>query len=222
MWPAFLADQLILGNPNSSIAIVCGWADRDVYLKKLREAADFDVLNRVAAIGNLYSSARGVDMLIRNLLANPMIRTLIFTGPDLSGASGDALSLFADSEGLVKIENYLTLPDHENLRIWNNIPRRMIQDLTSQTSTFRVEGAEAVVGLIEDPPFFKPRECPVTEIAPPKINPPSLPAPDNVHPIRAEEIGPAWLEILYQIMTFGKVIDTHYGEPSRELMNSSR
>jgi thymidylate synthase len=70
-----------------------------------------------------------------------------------------------------------------------------------------------------DPSFQERKILGPVLYPPPRINPPNFPAPNNIHPIRVKTVGAGYLELLYQIMQFGTVIDTHYGEPSRELMN---
>ena len=226
-WPPFLPDQVIVGNRRSSIAVVCGWAQREVFLSKLDEVwrkivGEDSPLSNIAILGNLYTASRGIDILIRNLMAAPSIRTIIFCGPDLSGASEAFLEMKKRPESLVHKDNYYTIdePDWSDIRIWDNIPLGMVVSLLRSINTIELGNADLLVNTLTDPRLCDdPRDMPVTEIAPPRINPDTYPAPNNVHPIRVKTIGEGYLELLYQIMKFGKVIDTHYGEPSRELMN---
>jgi len=227
-WPPFLPDQVIVGNRKSSIAVVCGWAQREVFLSKLDEAwrktvGEDSPLANIAIIGNLYTASRGIDIMIRNLLAAPSIRNIIFCGPDLSGASEAFLEMKRRPESLVHKDNYYTIdePDWNSIRIWDNIPLSMIVTLLKNIKVVELRKAELLVSTLTDPRFTSddPRDMPATEIAPPRINPIAYPSPNNLHPIRVKTIEEGYLELLYQIMKFGTVIDTHYGEPSRELMN---
>lgn len=239
-WPPFLPNQILTFNPESDTAIVCGWAQRDRFLQKLRNAwadettpsaCQGPVERRIAAIGNLYSPSRGIDILMRNLLANPNIHQLIFAGPDLSGAMDDVMTMFVRPIDM-EVEDCYRHPDAPNTRIHSDIPLSVLCTLLKSIKVFHTHNLKEVVEILlnevcehkitfgdqhnarmkrmKTGPLFYP---------PPRINPPTLPAPNNVHPIRTHTVEEAYLELLYQIMTFGKQIDTHYDEPTRELMN---
>jgi thymidylate synthase len=64
----FFADQLILGT--GRVVVVLGWTPKFPISERL-DPKEF------AAIGNLYSVARGLNFLIRNLLLNPHVHTVI-------------------------------------------------------------------------------------------------------------------------------------------------
>jgi thymidylate synthase len=66
--PCYKPNQLILGY--GQIAVVTGWTVRESVAKKLDNS-------EYAVIGQLYSATRGIDFLVRNLLLNPHVRTLI-------------------------------------------------------------------------------------------------------------------------------------------------
>jgi thymidylate synthase len=187
---------------------------------------------KIAAIGSLYSPSRGIDMLVRNLLANPKIEHLIFAGPDLSGAMDDAMEMFLKPERITTNEEdgYYSHENAPELRIHTDIPIDVLSTLLWFIKARRAEKVEKVVHLLIEKQTSSisydrnhssesRKDLGSILYPPPRINPPTLPAPNNVHPIRVKTVGEGYLELLYQIMTFGKQLDTHYDEPTRELMN---
>lgn len=241
-WPFLLPNQILTFNLESDTAIVCGYAQRDLFYKKLKEAwakprsglaiPPPPLESQIAAIGNLYSPSRGIDILVRNLLANPKIEHLIFTGPDLSGAMDAAMEMFLKPERIVtdKKEGYYSHENAPDLRIHTDIPIDILSTLLWFIKAERVKKVVEIVRLLDkrqrsqisydrNNSSESRKDLGSVLYPPPRINPPTLPAPKNVHPIRVKEIGEGYLELLYQIMTFGKPIDTHYDEPTRELMN---
>lgn len=86
--PCMLGGQLEKGNPLSNVAILCLWSLRSKVAARLSPS-------HYAAIGNLYSSVLGLSPLIRNLLYNPQITTLILTGSDLTRSGQAVRDLFA-------------------------------------------------------------------------------------------------------------------------------
>jgi thymidylate synthase len=78
-------NQLICGTGKT--CVVTGWTVKNIVAKHLQRS-DF------AAIGNLYSPTRGINFLIRNLLANPHVRYLVIlngTREDRNSGGGKCL-----------------------------------------------------------------------------------------------------------------------------------
>lgn len=71
------------------VAVVSGWHDAAKARAKWPHAA---------VVGPL-RSVRGIDLLVRGLLANPQIRILVWDGPDLTGTKNLLLSLWFGQEG---------------------------------------------------------------------------------------------------------------------------
>src|SRR3989338_6898740 len=78
---------LIYGNVDSDLAIVTLWS------KAKEVAAKLDSSN-YCILGQLFSAERGLDLLVRNLLANPEIKKLIVTGIDFSKSGIVLLDFF--------------------------------------------------------------------------------------------------------------------------------
>lgn len=85
-WPV-VEGNYVVGDPAASVAI-CTLADDDL----MRELAAVGVTSRVAIIGTLATENLGVEHVVRNLAANPSIRTLVLCGRDSRGHhAGQAL-----------------------------------------------------------------------------------------------------------------------------------
>ena len=215
-WPLVLPNQIIVGDPTFQAAILTGWTRRDRVASEIPKGIPY------AAIGNIYTQERGVDMLIRNLLASPTIFSLILVGKDLTGVYPALKKLkgVSSDDRFVDVEGGYTVPGTKIL-VRNDIPKMVVIELMERINLYEPSNlAEAwsilaaLQGRLIPPPQRKPCLYPAPE---PEAE--IFPAPPNVHPIRAKTIPEAYLELLYQIMTFGTCVDTHYDQKSLELMN---
>ncbi|HSA97706.1 MAG TPA: tetrahydromethanopterin S-methyltransferase subunit A [Candidatus Nitrosotenuis sp.] len=79
--------EVFLGNSESSVAI-CTLSSMDL----LMEISSSDLMKKVAIAGRLLSENRGIDKLVRNVVKNHNIQTLIVCGKEVSGhKTGHAL-----------------------------------------------------------------------------------------------------------------------------------
>ena len=99
-WPILYKDILLKGDLASSTAVCCLWTEREVVEKVIADASLYSI------IGNLYS-AQGINAMLRNVMANPRIRTIILWGAELS-LSGHALLAFI-KEGIDEERRTYTL-----------------------------------------------------------------------------------------------------------------
>src|SRR3989338_7615322 len=74
-WPIYFKDSLIVGNQNLNVAIATLWTPKKLFSDKLDKT-------KYCVIGQLYTK-RGVNFLLRNILANPVINTIVICGQDL-------------------------------------------------------------------------------------------------------------------------------------------
>lgn len=65
--------DLLLGNPDSPVALCVHWTPKDLYK---------NLLDRVCVVGSMYSREAGVARMIANVLANPQIKVVILTGQE--------------------------------------------------------------------------------------------------------------------------------------------
>ena len=94
-------EEVFLGNNESSVA-VCTLSSMDL----LKEISSSDLMTKFAIAGRLLSENKGIDELVRNVIKNHNIRTLIVCGKEVSGhKTGHALvSLYKygiDDNGII-------------------------------------------------------------------------------------------------------------------------
>lgn len=211
--PIHKASRLIIGNPNSDLAIVCLWA-------KAKDIAEKIDKNKYAVIGNLFSAERGLDYLVRNLLANPDIKRLIITGPDLSNSGKILMDFF--EKGVEKGKMRFTERACWKVRSkWDgyigiDIPKDALEQLRSSVNVYRIDDVqsvdldmfEAAKGSRKKAVFIKAQD-----------EAKSYDGEDNGWVVRHEKIAGAWLQILNTILKFGKISETHYDERQKEVLN---
>lgn len=86
-WLAYYSDTIKTGNMDSCNAVVTLWTKKEKVIKHLDK-------KNYCYVGQLYSKEYGVQILFRNLLANPGIRNLVVVGIDLNESSKPLLNLF--------------------------------------------------------------------------------------------------------------------------------
>lgn len=82
-----IREEVFVGNDESTIA-VCTLSS----IELLKEISNSDLMQKIAISGRLFSENKGIDELIRNIIKNPNLRTLIVCGKEVSGhKTGHAL-----------------------------------------------------------------------------------------------------------------------------------
>ncbi|MBI5146680.1 MAG: tetrahydromethanopterin S-methyltransferase subunit A [Thaumarchaeota archaeon] len=80
-------EEIFLGNSESTIA-VCTLSSMEL----LKEISNSDLMKKIAISGRLLSENKGIDGLVRNIIKNPNLQTLIVCGKEVSGhKTGHAL-----------------------------------------------------------------------------------------------------------------------------------
>lgn len=194
-WPIYYRDKLIIGNLNSNIGIVTLWTPVQTITSKIDE-------NFFAVAGPLYSK-RGINFILRNILANPRINTLILCGSNLSG-SAEALSNFIEKG----INESYEIIDVDKAFIEKEIPLEAIEkfrlniNLIDLTGEFNVEKILPYLKNAQDQPAQKwsePQIFPEAE----KITAEKFQSEKTAYTVRADTIKNAWPQILKYIMKFG-------------------
>lgn len=205
-WPTYCRDSLTLGE-RPDVAI-CSLSTPREPLARAFAPHDYGV------IGNLYSR-EGVNLLLRNVLANPRIRHLLLCGVDLSGTGAVLRKLIADG---VDADHQLV---GTTLRIDDLIPLDAIEafragivlhDFRGERDPLRIR--QVIEHLPSLPPFAQPRVFPREE---PRLD--SYPAEETGHVVRAGTVAVAWRQAVTEIMRFGRVTPTAYGSRQRELLD---
>jgi thymidylate synthase len=92
--PLYFADRLTIINPQGTIGVVTLWSRVD-YVIDLFERAEVPLdrsTSQIAAFGNLYGN--GLREMLRNLLNNPQIKTLLVCGHNRSGSYEELNNFF--------------------------------------------------------------------------------------------------------------------------------
>lgn len=210
----FVPNQLLLGDLSSPVAVCCGWTPRE----SVKQMLDAGILGRIACVGQLYTAERGVDMMVRNLLAVPSITDVIFTGNDRTKACDQMRRMWVGDLAVNADGNWA----FENIVVGKDIPAEAIDGLRSGVRLWgpvHYDGVKELVGRIMGrvSPPEPPRQPQVFVQV--KEEPPDFPAPDSAHVVRGKTIDDVYLKVLYNIMTFGRRIHTHYDQDSKEIMD---
>ncbi len=208
------ADRLIYGNPQSHVAIVTLWTKATEVAKKLKN-------DDYAIIGQLFSTERGLDPLVRNLIANPHITNIIITGVDYS-KSGIVLRDFFE-KGFYRGKKDIT--ERECWRVDSkfpgyvelDIPEEALKELRESIAVDWVSNMDNFSGDKLKKPMKK-REKRIFPKAEEKIEK-KYQAEDAAFVVRHDSIAGAWLQIMDTILKFGKPGDTHYNSGQVELLN---
>ncbi|MBS3171787.1 hypothetical protein J4449_04210 [Candidatus Woesearchaeota archaeon] len=209
----YKATRLIYGNPESNIGIVTLWT-------KPKELAQKIDSSKYCVLGPLYSAERGLDLLIRNLLANSQITVLLLTGVDFS-KSGIVLKDFFEKgffQGKTdttekpcwrvnsEYEGYIDLdiPEETLNLIRETVTLIKVPDL----STFDFSTITAPQKTREKFVFIKKEEQ-VKKYTGEYIG----------YVVRGKTVAEAWLKILDTILKFGKESGTHYDDMQKEIIN---
>ena len=73
-------EEVFFGNPKSSLAI-CTLSSMDL----LKEIANSNLLSKVALVGRLFSENKGIDSLVRHVISNKNLETILLCGKDTPG-----------------------------------------------------------------------------------------------------------------------------------------
>ncbi|MFH1551293.1 MAG: thymidylate synthase [bacterium] len=209
-WPIYFKNNLILGNPKSEVGIVTLWTPTNKIVDKINK-------NLFCVAGQLYSKD-GINFIIRNILANPSIRYLTVCGTDLSG-SGKALIDFF-KKGVDKDYNIVNVPCS---LIHKEIPLGKIQSFRKNVKVDNLIGindSAKIAGKIKkyksiNKAFSRSQVFPLSFVK----DVGSFPTDQSVFKIVRKYNGQAWLEILKIIWRFGRVRDSFYGNPVKEVFN---
>ena len=208
-WPLYFRNIVRIGNLDSNVGVVTLWTERDVVQKELEPGS-------YAAVGNLYAAA-GINHMMRNIFANPMIRYLIIWGADMS-QSGHSLVKFME-KGID--EDYKIVDARGELE--KEIPLHAVEEFRKNVKVIDMRGKpfalvrQTIKELPKVEPFAKK----------PRIFPPAKPQvsewPSESTGFRAEAdtVAQTWLKILNLIQRYGKTEKTRYASNNelKEIIN---
>ena len=207
-WPVYFKDQLIIGNKENNVAIVTLWTNKEIFSKKLDN-------NKYCIIGNLYY-IDGLNYIIRNIFANPIIRYIILCGKDL-GKSGELFLRFV-RDG-VDENNYILGTE---IQIDNEISKKdidLFREKISVIDLIGINNPEKVEERIEqleklkefcEPKIIKARKEEIID---------SFPTNASGFMIKEKTVSSAWLSVLQKVMRFGIIKESQYSAKIKEVIN---
>jgi thymidylate synthase len=206
-WPIEYSDQLIIGSKDSNIGICCLWSSK-TRLQAVLSPYDY------AVIGNLYSRA-GINAMLRNILANPLIRYLVLTGKSLTDSDEALIKFFVNGVD----DNFRVVGS--GAQIDRDLSLKALNDVRENVELIDLRGAQNFKddfvrtsdGLSALPPFAEARHFPKTP-----ITTPVFPSEFTGFIVRQRTISEAWCEAIWTVMTFGRTSPTDYGLEQKEIL----
>jgi len=184
---------------------VCLWT------KRKKALADILANNEPVpgVIGNFYNLQRGFDPMIRNLLANPQINTVVIRGRKMV-AVVDLLIKAAD--------NWFEMNEREFRDLYgigDDIPAMAIEEVLDRV-LFTESIAFSALESREQESFACTDE-PKVFVAPEKVPTFKSPGPSCGALVRGKTIQETWIRLLDHIQRYGLVSDTHYDRRQKEV-----
>ncbi len=228
--PLYHDEKLTIINPSATLAVVTLWSRVDTVRKKLR-AAGISLSpedSKVAVMGNLYGE--GFRYLVRNLLHNPQIDTLLVMGRDSSGSAKYPVNFFG--RGVEHVEHDVVyecgsadkkisavriigtghvLDDMVTPDLFENKPRIVhIEGIDDQA----VEKAAAFIRAHES----RGRSGKRIAVPVPEVRVTHFPSNPRAHTVVEETPAEAWRSLVHRIFRFGREVSIAKGR-RRELQN---
>lgn len=206
-WPVYYRTELAIGDLESNVGICTLWTEKEGILA--------DINKKLYCIcGNLYSFW-GINFIVRNILANPIIRYLVLCGADLTESGQALVNLFdkgIDGDGVIF---------GFKAKIDSQIPAEAIEKLRSAVKILDLRGikdhrkiSKEIKGLQRLSPFMEPQLFPEAK---PLVE--VLPSEKTGFRIEDKTVADAWLKILKLVMNFGEVKPSEYTVEQKELLN---
>ncbi len=213
-------NQLITGT--GTTAIVTGWTPKEAIARHL-DSSEY------AAIGQLYSPARGISFLIRNLLANPHVDAICLLSATREDQNAKAVQCLYDFFQYGYFEAVDPFDDQTKWKIESDIEGWIDGDI-HETSLKRLLDAVAVNWYVDKKKLIKEvkEEClyfgdgdrdPEIYPEPKRENNSILPGVLCGQRVEADTVAEAWVKLLQRIRTNGVIRPTGYDGSWQELID---
>jgi thymidylate synthase len=229
--PIAKQNQISCGTGN--VAVITGWTPAQVIKEKLS-------LQDYGAIGQLYSPTRGINFLVKNLLANPQIRHLVLLSATEADRNSGAIEVFlwflhyGCERGVTDLGqkawvincNCKENKDSNNLSFQGKgyidaeIPEPDLNLLRKSLSWVVVSKIQDCINEVwgvpkNTVPWGLPKNYPAPEQEVPKV----IPGDRYGHRIEGKTIAETWVKIVHRIKTTGTVRPTGYDGHWQELID---
>jgi thymidylate synthase len=228
--PLYFQDKLTIVNPAGIIGVLTLWSKVDYVMERFRQAGiDLDpTTSPIAVFGTLYGN--GLRELLRNLLYNPQIQTLLICGRNRSGSLEDLQAFFdagleSAASPLVSYETGADGAVVQTCKIKGT--NRLIDDLV-RPDKFKVKPQLVVLGELKDEEglkrlreFFHTRQNVAgqvnskierQEVPLPQVSLSHFPSQPQAQTIVRDTPLEAWQELLFGISRFGHPVKLSKGE----------
>lgn len=214
-WPVVSSPDINIINAHGNIAVATLWTMRSEVVKTLEKYPN------VSVVGQLYS-LNGINLMLRNLLANTNIRYLVLSGADLENSGKGVVQLWRDGVdgqqkviGLPEVVINKEIPAEAIDRLRNNVELIDLREARTAAQISSVLG-NLVKNLPNKEPWGQPEVYPEPKIETQE----RMPGSEGVEKMPlAGKMADVWLEILQHIMQFGESAPTNYGEQARDIKN---
>lgn len=228
--PLYFPDKLTIVNPAGTIGVLTLWSRLDYVMERFRQArVDLDpATSPIAVFGTLYGN--GLRELLRNLLYNPQIQTLLVCGRNRSGSLGDLQAFFdvgleaavsplvsyeagADGEpvqtckisGTTRLIDNLVRPEHFRIKPQFQVLGEPKDDQTLERIR---EFFQNWTSLNPEPAYSLERRA----IPLPQVSISHFPSTPQAHTVVRDTPLEAWQELLFVISRFGHPVKLAKGE----------
>ena len=186
--PHYYAPRLTVGRGEAGVALCTLWTLETVLARVLSES-DFGLR------GPLFS-LRGAEYVVRNCLANPVIRAIVVAGSDANGSPEGLLKLVKNGLGpnIDVFRENVQIIDLRGERDWRRVVAKM-----REIKAGKPYSAERV---------YYPESLPAANL---------LPSERYGMRVERESIADAWLDAIFHIRRFGVVKPSDKGRDLQEL-----
>ena len=208
-WPLYKQELIALGNLDSSTALCTLWTEKERVLEKISP-------ENYHVAGQCYNPNEGVNIILRNILANKKISRLVICGADLSG-SGDALIALKEKG----IDDERRVIGFENSRIDNEIPLEAIERFRKNVEIIDKREIKDFSELNEFLKSLENKELwgenEVYEVHKP-VSPEQFPSEKTGFVLRGRKVGDVWLRILETLLKFGYKKKSQHSDEQLEII----
>ncbi len=184
-WPNYFKDRLYVGNLKSPVALCTLWTPKETIIDNLDKSS-------FCVAGQLYSG-RGLNFIVRNLLAKPSIQYLVVCGRSLTNSDQLLLDFFEKGVGQDKyIDTEVSRSVLDKLRDYIKVI-----DLVGEMDAGVIKEAISKCSVRDfdlEPQTFPDPEYDQTD---------RFPTDSAVFKLRGSYIGEVWLRALKHVLKFG-------------------
>ncbi len=214
--PLYFPEKLMMVNPYGWVGVVTLWSHPSVVYKKM-ESIGVNLSSNtspIALLGTLYGN--GLPELLRNLLYNPQITHLVIVGKDRSGSKKELVNFFEKGiEEVIFLGRKLYRIKGTN-RLMDGIlrPDEFTQKPKILIFDEDYDALKNAISQISPPEKFGVRK----KIPLPSTTISHFPSNPRNHNVVAKDPLSAWLELIFRIVRFGRVVHLKKGD-RQELQN---